>query len=82
VWQLSYNIETGPHPSHPGACIAQYNHHIQNHSPKHKHNPNHHQYIQQNYQPIMPYIPQPTTVYSYYGLPYWTLPGPSFPNLY
>jgi hypothetical protein len=85
VLQLTYNIVTGPHPSHPGACIAQYNHydhHSSHHNPNHHYNPNHNPNFLQNQHHIIPYIQHPIPAYNYYPLPNWRPPGAPFPTLY
>ncbi|WML44370.1 hypothetical protein [Neobacillus sp. PS3-40] len=65
---MSYTIVTGQHPSHPGACIAHYNHYTYHHSPHHHHS--------------MPYIQHPYTVPGHFWNPSWRPPWASFPTSY
>jgi hypothetical protein len=78
VCRLIQHITTGPHPGHPGACIAHYNHatlsQLTHHSSNHSHNHNH---IYFN-----PYIQQPISGLSPYGVSPWVSPGSLNPFLY
>lgn len=74
---MTHTITTGKMHGHPGACIAQYNHHILSHSAHHNptyHNPTHYQ--------TMPIIQQQITTYGHYWVPYWRPPVTSFPSFY
>lgn len=68
---MTHHIVTGPHPGHPGACVAQYNHHILNHTPQH-HSNNH----------MNPHMQQQMTGQAHNGSPSWRPPMAPFPYYY